>query len=232
MEKISKFGCGLSVSGLTYFLSCSGTVTSSLAILAALDIFVKELFNNINIGVTILAVLLAVGNTAMLCFSLRLWQKFTAEDVEGQKALIKIGCYVMADLEALACIVSLSSLLRTDVFFQSFGITGIYTGIKWGFPLIFIAMMYIGVKMSYPQFINVYIVFKIVHFLLFVLCEIVVETILLAIRIEIKVELLLLVAFFCLLISGFFYVFSTGFIVLHYNNLMNNKIKKDKVVMI
>ena len=59
------------------------------------------------------------------------------------------------------------------------------------------------------------------HFLLFVLAWLIIWTIVGALSLKYQVELLLITDLLFLIIIGFYYVLSTGFVVIHYNVLVN-----------
>ena len=155
-------------------------------------------------------------NVGLLVFSSRLVVKVRQNDVVGLKAQILTGCYIVAILEAVICLYGLTSLASPP-----HAMNPVITILVWASPLLYILMMVLGLTKSQPSLLSGYIIFKIVHFLLFVLAWLIIWTIVGALSLKYQVELLLITDLLFLIIIGFYYVFSTGFVVIHYNVLVN-----------
>ena len=221
-EAMSLYGLRFSLSGAAQFLGWSGALTSFLFILEGLDL----LFSNITppecqtgqlslCGIPF-AIILILGNVGFFDFSCRLGLKVRQNDPAGLKAHILTGCYILAGLEAAVCLAGLAPLATSLSLNEAF-----LAVLQWGSPLLYILIMVLGLTKSQPSLLSGYIIFKIVHFLLFVLAWLIIWTIVGALSLKYQVELLLITDLLFLIIIGFYYVLSTGFVVIHYNVLVN-----------
>ena len=221
-EKMSLFGLRFSLSGSAQFLGWSGSLTSLLFLLEGLILLYRNVATThcetgqLSLCGIPFALILIMGSLGMFLFSSCLVVNVRQNDVVGLKAQILTGCYVVASVEAAVCLAGLAPLVfaltLNDVFLAV---------LQWASPLLYILVMLLGLTKSQARLLSAYIIFKIVHFLLFVLAWLIVWTIVCALSLKYQVKLLLITDFLLLFIISFYYVFSTGFIVIHYNVLLN-----------
>ena len=227
-EKMSLFGFRFSLSGAAEFLGLSGSLASFLFILGGIEIIYTNLAvtqcldGPLSLCGIPFALLLILGNVGMFDFSSRLVRKVREKDVLGVKEQIKTGCYIVAGLEAAVCLAGLAPLASALSVTEA-----VLTVLQWASPLLYILMTALGVRKSQPRLLSAYIVFKIVHFSLFVLASLIVYTIVCALSLKYPVGMLLINDLLRLIIIGFYYVFSTGFSVIHYNVLINAAVPTD-----
>ena len=220
-ETMSLYRFKLSLNGAAQFLGLSGSLASFLFILGSLDVIYTSVpqchpgdvsFCRTSLAATVLL----LANVGMFVFSSSLVMKVKQNDIVGLKALIKTGCYIVASLEAAVCLLGLASLATTLTISEA-----VLTVLQWASPLLYILIMLLGVTKSQPRLLSAYIIFKIVHFSLLLLAWMVVWTILCGLSLKYHVGQLLITGLVILIVSGFYYVFSTGFSVIHYNILLS-----------
>jgi len=161
----------------------------------------------------------------MFIYSFKLWRAINNDNMMGMRNLIKIGCYIMGGLELLSItaagvvtpilfiIYELSSIYRYDEL--SIGLLTIPIIISGGY-IALISLMIHGVRKFKPGLVNIYIIFKIVIFTLFAILTLV--QIIMGVIFIGALGWMLGINMF--LICGFFYFYSSGFMVVQYNIML------------
>lgn len=223
-EKMSLYGFRFSLSGAAEFLGLSGCLLSFLGILGGIAIIYNNLAANLcqdgplslcDCGLPF-ALFVILGNVGNFVFTSRLVLKAREKDMVGVKEDIKAGCYLVALAEAVVCLAGLTALATALTVSEA-----VLTVLQWASPLLYILMVILGVSKSQPRLLSAYIIFKIVHFILFVFAWLIVSVSTLIFALKYQVGLLLIIDLLLFIIIGFYYVFSTGFSVIHYNVLVN-----------
>ena len=198
-QKINKYGkFSLAHGGIS--LGWAGIVTGAIIIVSAIEMILKS--SEFILG----GLVVVLVSCFLIDFSLKLLETVWADDVGGLMALLKRACYTVACLEVTACLDGLLSLCSSETD----SLQKVATILKWGPPLVFIALMVWGVKKSLTEFMQIYISFKLLHFTFAVLAERVIvaasggETAYLALELM------------KILFIGFLYLFSSGFTILYY----------------
>merc|ERR1712183_862668 len=143
-----------------------------------------------------------------------------ADDVLGMMSDIKIGCYIMTSLEVAGCIggmfVPLS--LSTDVMIVTFTVA------ISGISLLFSFLLVYGVARQQSGPVLIYLLYKalLIFILLVALAALAADFEYLS-SFQYVFGLLVITKENYIFIIAFFYVFSTSFILLHYNILVVNK---------
>jgi len=237
--KMTRYISGISIIRFASFLAWTGLVTSLIFILGSLDMIFTplalgihrnsrgcgryyEVFCGSLYGVGAAVLLLNIG---MFIYSFKLWKAISSDNMMGMRNLIKIGCYIMGGLELLSIaaagvvtpilfiIYELSAFYRYDEL--SIGLLTIPILIS-GAYIALISLMIHGVRKFKPGLVNIYIIFKIVIFTLFAILTLV-QFIMGLIFIGALGWMLGINMF---LICGFFYFYSSGFMVVQYNIML------------
>merc|ERR1719219_428061 len=229
---------GISINKFASFLAWTGLVTSVIFIVGSLDMiftplavgfhrfstgYGREVFCGFLYGVGAAMLLLNIG---MFIYSFKLWKAINNDNMMGMRNLIKIGCYIMGGLELLTIAVS---GVVTPIIFIIYEVSSFYrysNGLFIGLltiPIIIsggyialIALMIHGVRKFKPGLVNIYLIFKIVIFTLYAILTLV-QVIMGLIYIGAPGWMLGLNMF---LLSGFFYFYSNGFMVVQYNIML------------
>merc|ERR1711913_42988 len=249
--KMTKYIPGISIIRFANFLAWTGLVCSLIFIIGSLDMILTPLALGIHhysrgcgqyyyeafcgslYGVGAVVLLMNIG---MFIFSFKLWKAINSDNMMGMRNLIKIGCYIMGALELLTCV---ASGVITPIIVVPFpsspisygGDNGLYEGllmipvvIHLGF-IALISLMIHGVRKFRPGLVNVYIIFKIVIFTLFAM-SILAQVVMGVISIGALGWLLGPNMF---LLCGFFYFYSSGFMVAHYNIMLGRPQEQDSL---
>ena len=160
-------------------------------------------------------------NIKMFIFGIRLWKTIRNNDGIGMMKLIKTGCYIMESLELLACIGGLGGTfwyLVTTRHDRSSELANIILAIPALILMLFclfFSLMVQGVRDRRPVLVNTNIIFKI--FLFIISCPIggVVLANLSFPNVSPGITGIIDVLLF--LLYTFLYFYSNGFILLHYN---------------
>jgi len=224
---------GMSITMFASFLAWTGMVLGIIFILTAINLvflpLVLELQNDrinydvlrrIMHGVGFPTLFVSIG---MFFISLTFWKTIVNKNMTRMKTLIKIGCYTMGGSELL---------VSAAVIISSLGYMGFnYGSHGWGLLMIpvciytvftiFVSLMIHGVRKFKPHLVNTYIIFKIVIFALFSLGTLV-YIIMYVVMTGNMAGVSILTVINQFLICSFFYFYSNGFIVLHYNIMIGN----------
>ena len=206
--RMRKYIKGMSITMFASFLAWTGMVVGSIFTLVALNSTPIPLF---------------FVSITLFIFSVALWKNIVNKNMNRMKTLIKIGCYIIGGFELLVLVpIIYNTLLATYgvlvtpisglillLIIPVFIFCTIYT--------IFVSLMIQGVRKSKPCLVNSYIIFKIVIFVLFTL--ILVSIIMSAVE---GFDLPIMKIIITFLLNSFFYFYSNGFIVLHYNIMIGN----------
>ena len=244
--KMTRYISGISISRFASFLAWTGLVSSLIFILGSLDMiftplalgihsysrgcgrYYENVFCGSLFGVGGALLLLNIG---MFIYSFKLWRAINNDNMMGMRNLIKIGCYIMGGLELLSItaagvvtpilfiIYELSSIYRYDEL--SIGLLTIPIIISGGY-IALISLMIHGVRKFKPGLVNIYIIFKIVIFTLFAILTLV--QIIMGVIFIGALGWMLGINMF--LICGFFYFYSSGFMVVQYNIMLGRHIEQ------
>jgi len=224
---------GMSITMFASFLAWTGMVLGIIFILTAINLvflpLVLELQNDtinydvlrrIMYGVGFPTLFVSIG---MFFFSFALWKTIVNKDMTRMKTLIKIGCYIMGGSELL---VSAAVIIFSRGYMGSnYGYTSVYLLVIQVFMFIiftiFDSLMIHGVRKFKPRLVNTYIIFKIVIFALSSLGTLL-SIIMYVVILGNMAGLSILTVINQFLLYSFFYFYSNGFIVLHYNIMIGN----------
>jgi len=173
-----------------------------------------------------------VINIAMFLYSFKLWKAINSDYMNEMRNLIKIGCYIMGSLELVTAI---AAGVIPPIIFIIIEYLNSYDGPReviiglLTIPIIIsvgvIAMtslMIHGVRKFRPGLVNIYIIFKIVLFTLFALGTLV--QVIMGWIFPMFGPLGWLLGINQFLFCGFFYFYSTGFMVVQYNIMLGRQI--------
>jgi len=239
--KMTRYISGISISGFASFLAWTGLVSSLIFILGSLDMiftplalgihsysrgcgrYYYEVFCGSLYGVGAAVLLLNIG---IFIYSFKLWKAINNDNMMGMRNLIKIGCYIMGVSELVTIA---AAGVVTPIFFIVYELSSFYrysNGLFIGLltiPIIIsggyialISLMIHGVRKFKPSLVNIYIIFKIVIFTLYAILTLV-QVVMGLIYIGALGWLLGLNMF---LLTGFFYFYSNGFMVVQYNIML------------
>jgi len=239
--KMTRYIPGISIIKFASFLAWTGLVTSVIFIIGSLDMiftplaigihrysrgcghYYYEVFCGSLYGVGAVVLIMNIG---MFIYSFKLWKAINSDNMMGMRNLIKIGCYIIGGLELVAIA---ASGVVTPIFFIIYELSSFYrynNGLFLGLltiPIIIsggyialISLMFHGVRKFKPGLVNIYIIFKIVIFTLYAILTLV-QVIMGLIYIGALGWMLGINMF---LLSGFFYFYSNGFMVVQYNIML------------
>ena len=254
---MTRYISGISIIRFASFLAWTGLVCSLIFILGGLDLLLTPLALALHHEVIqsrgsgywrglwgfifggslyVAGSLMLITNIGMFIFSFKLWKAINSDNMMGTRNLIKIGCYIMGALELVTCVASGVITPTLVVPFPSSPISyggnnGLYAGllmipvvIHLGF-IALISLMIHGVRKFRPSLVNVYIIFKIVIFTLFAM-SILAQVVMGVINIGALGWLLGPNMF---LLCGFFYFYSSGFMVAQYNIMLGRPTEQDSL---
>ena len=236
--RMTRYMSGMSVARLASFLAWTGMVCSFIFIIGAIDVIflplsfgVAHMCHNSNSFNNICSIFYGVGfpllfvNIGMFVYSYKLWKTIVNKNTIGMKTFIKIGCYIIGGFELLVSatgIITPLAFIISHVTFSSRG-NEMFIGLLTipifisAILVVFISLMIHGVHKFKRRLLNIYIIFKIFLFAVFTLLELV-SIILYLIYSHGGTQIMSEVNVF--LIYSFFYFYSNGFIVLHYNIML------------
>ena len=242
--RMTRYMSGMSVARLASFLAWTGMVCSFIFIIGAIDVIflplsfgVAHMCHNSNSFNNICSIFYGVGfpllfvNIGMFVYSYKLLKTIVNKNTIGMKTFIKIGCYIIGGFELL---VSATGIITPLAFIivvhhhprrRTFSSRGneMFIGLLTipifisAILVVFISLMIHGVHKFKRRLLNIYIIFKIFLFAVFTLLELV-SIILYLIYSHGGIQIMSEVNVF--LIYSFFYFYSNGFIVLHYNIML------------
>jgi len=231
---------GMSITMFASFLAWTGMVLGIIFILTAINLvflpLVLELQNDtinydvlrrIMYGVGFPTLFVSIG---MFFFSFALWKTIVNKDMTRMKTLIKIGCYIMGGSELL---VSAAVIIFSRGYMGfNYGYTSVYLLVIQVFMFIiftiFDSLMIHGVRKFKPRLVNTYIIFKIVIFVISSLGTLL-SIIMYVVILGNMAGLSILTVINQFLLYSFFYFYSNGFIVLHYNIMIGNNKEEDSL---
>merc|ERR1711874_535261 len=248
--KMTRYISGISIIRFASFLAWTGLVCSLIFILGGLDLLLTPLALALHHEVIqsrgsgywrglwgfifggslyVAGSLMLLLNIGIFIYSFKLWKAINSDNMMGMRNLIKIGCYIMGGLELLSIT---AAGVVTPIIFISFIISAFGWDLQTGdertvglltIPIIIsggyialISLMIHGVRKFKPGLVNIYIIFKIVIFTLFAILTLV-QFVMGVIFIGALGWMLGINMF---LICGFFYFYSSGFMVVQYNIML------------
>lgn len=231
----------LTLQGLATVLAWTGMVTSIIFTILSTDILFVPLavychryyfhtLCGILYGTGVPGLLISVG---FFIFSYKFWMKIKTNDINGMKAFVKIGCYIIASLEMTLCIALLLILplyLLVDhiivITIWGYPVSQVHVGvcilvIIVGIACVaFTSVMVHGLRNFNLRYVNIYILFRFVFLGLFLL--ITVALVLCgAFLVTRGVVALILTKINVFFIISFLYAFSMAFPVLQYNIMLS-----------
>ena len=236
---------GVSVPGFASFLGSAGVVTSILKIIldglnllvqksdsSLLSLFLSMLYRlpipwryhstAANCAVGSFELLLNIG---MVAFSYKLWKNVSDNNMVGMRSLIKIGCYIMAGLELLVCVLLIVyfALIFKKSEEGSSGIVGLLS-VVFVTSAVFACLLIVGVWKEISGLVNCCILFKIFFFSFYIFFAIAVDCLLFTIKTTptSMIGVILLIFFFYTLWLIFY---SSSFTVLHYNIMLHDQLR-------
>merc|ERR1712038_265031 len=233
--KMRKYISGISIIRFASFLAWTGLVTSVIFIIGSLDTMFSPLalgFHNPGCfdhdymtffcgslyGICSAALVINIG---MFIYSFKLWKAINSDNMMEMRKWIKIGCYIMGSLELTIAVAG----ILTPLFFiisppRSFYCCLLPIPISYsvGF-IVLISLMIHGVRKFKPTLVNIYIIFKIASFTIFAILTFfqMIKGLSFA---DIHPWLL---GVNQLLLSGFFFFHSSGFMVAEYNIMLSTQ---------
>lgn len=236
---MTRYISGISIISFASFLAWTGLVCSLIFILGSLDMIFTPLALDYHLlysrygyhGCDFLcgslygvgAVVLVI-NIGMFIYSFRLWKAITSDNMVGLRNLIKVGCYIMGGMELLTCAAGIIPPIYYIMMLSFFShrTTGTYIGL-FTMPIIvsvgfmaLISLMIHGVRKFKPALVNIYIIFKIVLFALFAILTL--DQFIMGLISIGGLGWMLGINQF--LLCGFFYFYSSGFMVVQYNLML------------
>ena len=251
--RMTRYMSGMSVARLAFFLAWTGMVCSFIFIIGAIDVIflplsfgVAHMCHNSNSFNNICSIFYGVGfpllfvNIGMFVYSYKLLKTIVNKNTIGMKTFIKIGCYIIGGFELL---VSATGIITPLAFIivvhhhprrRTFSSRGneMFIGLLTipifisAILVVFISLMIHGVHKFKRRLLNIYIIFKIFLFAVFTLLELV-SIILYLIYSHGGIQIMSEVNVF--LIYSFFYFYSNGFIVLHYNIMLGTHTEENSM---
>ena len=245
--RMTRYMSGMSVARLASFLAWTGMVCSFIFIIGAIDVIflplsfgVAHMCHNSNSFNNICSIFYGVGfpllfvNIGMFVYSYKLWKTIVNKNTIGMKTFIKIGCYIIGGFELLVSAAGIITPLVFIIFLvTTLGYKGnclelceMFIGLLTipifisAILVVFISLMIHGVHKFKRRLLNIYIIFKIFLFAVFTLLELVsiILYLIYSHRTDNGIQIMSEVNVF--LIYSFFYFYSNGFIVLHYNIML------------
>merc|ERR1712110_413824 len=226
--KMTRYIPGISIIKFASFLAWTGLVSSVIFIIGSLDMiftplalgihrysrgcghYYYEAFCGSLYGVGAVVLLMNIG---MFIYSFKLWKAINSDNMMGGLELVTI---------ALSGVVTPILVIIWEVSMWSFYVDGLYIGlltipiiISGGYIAV-VSLMIHGVRKFKPGLVNIYLIFKIVIFTLYAILTLV-QVIMGLIYIGALGWMLGLNMF---LLSGFFYFYSNGFMVVQYNIML------------
>jgi len=240
-RKMRRYITGMSITKFASFLAWTGMVLGIIFAVASLNVIFLPLVSGIAHRChtwrhgPLCGIMYGVGfpfffiNVGMFFFCLAFWKTIVNKNMIKMKTLIKIGCYIMGGFELLVCAAGIITPLVfiiehvTYRYYYDQSLIG-YLMIPVCICTIFAgfhSLMIHGVHKFKPRLVNTYIVFKIVIFalvILFTLVSIIMSGVLMGYMAGVSI----LTDINTFLLYSFFYFYSNGFIVLHYNIMIGN----------
>ena len=241
--RMTRYMSGMSVARLAFFLAWTGMVCSVIFIIGAINVIflplsfgVDHMCHSSNSFKNICSIFYGVGfpllfvNIGMFVYSYKLWKTIVNKNTIGMKTYIKIGCYIIGGFELLVSaagiITPLAFIISRNLSNEMFiGLLTIPIFIS-AILVVFISLMIHGVHKFKRRLLNIYIIFKIVLFALFTLLELV-SIIMYLVYSQGGIQIMSEVNVF--LIYSFFYFYSNGFIVLHYNIMLGTHTEENSM---
>jgi len=180
--KLEKYGGGLKlkISDFVSFLAWTGTMVGVLGILASLELFIlpTDSFSNYLSGhqppvvFYVLGVVALFTSTVWLALHLTLRKRNVNNDFEGIKKILKIKCYITGTFEIVSSIMGLMASILVAMTISDYQMSLEYINIIEGvicfLYLVFASCKIHGVRKDNNRYINSYIIFKLINFVVFV----------------------------------------------------------------
>ena len=240
--KMTRFMPGVSVPGFASFLGIAGLVTSILNLILEgyvvlkydllklhMEMYLAGTFWPSYSGILYFSLavcsLFGIYYIGMYAFSLVLWLKVRDNNLDGMRSLIKIGCYIMAGLELLVCvllIVYFATIFKKSEEGSS-GLVGLLS-VVFVTSAVFACLLIVGVWKEISGVVNCCILFKIFFFSFYIFFAIAVDCLLFTIKTTptSMIGVILLIFFFYTLWLIFY---SSSFTVLHYNIMLHDQLR-------
>jgi len=174
--KLEKYGFGLKpkISGFVSFLAWTGIMAAVLGILASLEFFIlpSETFSYYLSGhqpvLYALGVVGIVTSAVWLVLHLALRKRNVNKDFRGIKKILKIKCYISGTFEIIVYIMGIMAAIMTAIVTSDYQMPTEYSSIIQGaicfLYLVFACCKIHGVRKDNNRYINSYIVFKLINF--------------------------------------------------------------------
>ena len=210
---------------MSSFLAWTGLVTSVLGLVVTVDILLityllhGNLSNIEHISVLSITAMFTTVLLAMAIFSTKLRKATGGRDMKGLKNILRIACYVKATLDILICVTGIGySVIEIVNFIPIFnfprGLPSLPITI-FIIYLVFVSLMIHGVRKSNVVLIKVYLIFKMIIYIIFVI------TCILFISVFLDANSLFCICFSnVLIILTFYYIYSNGFVFVYHSLLM------------
>ena len=212
------------VGAMSCFLAWTGLVTSVLGLLVTVDILLITylLYGNLSniehISVLSITAMLTTVLSALAIFSTRLRASTAGRDLAGLRKILGIACYVKASLDILICLSGIGySVIEIVIFIPIFNFPRGLPSLPITIFIIYLAFVFFmihGVRKSNVNLIKVYLIFKIVIYIIFVIICI------LFISVYLYPNSLFCIFFSNVwLILTFYYIYSNGFVYVYHSLL-------------
>merc|ERR1719219_1075816 len=240
--KLDRFGFGLKATGFVSFLAWTGIVISVLVILFSVELLIvptdviahiqsdsdwSQYESDFSSLFYIGGVLGLLGSAIWLALHLVLRKRNVKKDFQGIRNILKIKCFIYGSFQIIISILGITAciLLRPPYSTAWSVFISLIPGLAYLLLLIFSSCMVHGVRKENNKFIKSYIIFKIVGLALYVAFGI---SCLVAIAYNFPLDYfgtLCVVYILVLLITGFFFIYSMGDLVVLYN--INHNLKSE-----
>ena len=210
------------------FLSWTGLTTASLGLVLSLDLFLLTYILHEDLSTTRLALVIPLTalyltvNIALLIFSVKLRRLSDCQDIPQLKKLITVACYAKASLDLLICLVGIGySVSEVVVYIPIFNIPRWLPSLPltvFGTYLVFVTLMIHGTRKSKLVLIKLYLIFKIVIYIMFLVSCILFFSLLY------PSGLVCLAFSNIFLVMTFYYLYSNGFVFVLYKLLSSDVI--------
>ena len=229
-KKMRRYITGMSITMFASFLAWTGMVLGIIFAVASLNVIFLPVVSGIAHRChtwrhgPLCGIMYGVGfpfffiNVGMFFFSLTIWKTIVNKNMIKMKTLIKIGCYIMGGFELPVCAAGIITPLVFIIEHVTYLMIPVCICTIFA---VFHSLMIHGVHKFKPRLVNTYIVFKIVIFALVTLLTLV-SIIMSGVLMRYMAGVSIMTDINTFLLYSFFYFYSNGFIVLHYNIMIGN----------
>ena len=217
--KLEKYGFGLKISEFVSFLAWSGIMFGILGILFSLELLIlpTEFVISYNWLFYIGGIVGVLISTTWLGLSVALRKRNVNKDFRGIRRILKIKCFITGSFEIILSILGIIFIIKTAVSVTPIEYSWV-CGLGFLLYLAFACFKIHGVRTDNNKYINSYIVFNMINFVLCVALGISVYIYLCQdINLQLSVGALWIILILAMIVFSFVFIYYMGPMVVLYN---------------